>query len=111
MQALEAFGVLADGDDVVELLGLLVDHEHGPALGAEELGHLLHDDEQDLFEFEGLGEGARDLVKDAEVVHLAAFDDLELTLFLSQPRPQNNRILMTSIWQTVKDETLPFAED
>jgi len=26
-------GVLADGDGVVELLGLLVDHEHGPALG------------------------------------------------------------------------------
>ena len=90
-QSLQALGVLADRDGVVEVLGLLVDHEHGPALGAEELGHLLHDDEQDLFEFEGLGEGARDLVEDAQMVHLAAFDDLELTLF-SQPRPQYSRI-------------------
>jgi hypothetical protein len=91
MQALEALGVLADGDGVVEMLGLLVDHEHGPSLWAEELGHFLHDDEQDIFELEGLGEGARDLVKDAEMVQLAAIDDLELAL-LSQPRPQYYRI-------------------
>ncbi len=90
MQALEALGVLADGDGVVEMLGLLVDHEHGPALWAEELGHFIHDDEQDIFELEGLGEGARDLVKDAEMVQLAAIDDLELAL-LSQPIPRYSR--------------------
>jgi hypothetical protein len=90
MQSLEALGVLADGDGVAEVLGLLVDHEHGPALWAEELGHFIHDNEQDIFEFEGLGEGARDLVKDAEMVQLAAIDDLELAL-LSQPRPQYSR--------------------
>ena len=54
----------------------------------EKLGHLLHDDEQYLFEFEGLGEGARDLVEDAQMVHLAAFDDLEGTL-ISHDRPQH----------------------
>jgi hypothetical protein len=44
------------------------------------------------------------------MVHLAAFDDLELTFF-SQPRPQYNRIQRRSTLQTIKDETLPSAAD
>jgi hypothetical protein len=35
---------------------------------------------QDFFEFEGLGERARDLVEDAQMVHLPAFNDRELAL-------------------------------
>jgi hypothetical protein len=49
-------------------------------------------------------------VEDAQMVHLAAFDDLELTLF-SQPRPQYSRIQRRSTLQTIKDETLPSAAD
>ncbi len=58
-QMLEALGRLAGGDGVVELLGLLVDHQHGPTLGVKEPGHLVHDDAQDVFEFEGLGQRAQ----------------------------------------------------
>ena len=87
-EALEAFGVFAYGDGVVELLGGFVDHEHGPAFGAEELGHLVHDDEEDGFQLQGLGECARDLMKDAQMVHLPALNDCELTLLCQTAAPQ-----------------------
>ena len=77
-EAFEGVGIFADGDGVVEVLGGLVDHEEGPALGAEEGGHLVHDGEEDFFEFEGGREGAGDVVEDAQVIHLAGFDDFEL---------------------------------
>jgi hypothetical protein len=44
------------------------------------------------------------------MVHLAAFDDLELTLFL-QYRPQISRIQRGPILQYNKDGTLPSAAD
>ena len=86
-QAFERFGVFADGDGVVELLVLLVDQQHGPALRPEELGHLVHDGGEDGFQLEGLGEGARDLMEDAQMVHLPTFDDCELAFF-RQTAPQ-----------------------
>ena len=42
----QTFRVFTHGDRVVELLGLVIDHQHGPAFRAEELRHLLHDDLQ-----------------------------------------------------------------
>ena len=86
---LEALGVFTGSDGVVQFLGRLVDHQHGPSFRPEELGHLVHDGQEDFFEFESLRQRARDLMEDAQMVHLPAFDHLELAFRCSQKAPQN----------------------
>ena len=90
-EAGERGGVFPDGDGVVELLGLFIDHEEGPALWAEEGGHFFHDGGEDVAELERGGKGAGDVMEDAQVIHLSGFDDFELaTLLHDEKTPRSN---------------------
>ena len=47
--------------------------------------------QQDFFELEGLGQSARNFVKDAQMIHLLAFDHSELAFFCQdEPHDQQN---------------------
>ena len=81
-QAFERAGILADGDDVIKVVLLLVDEHHGPAFVAEELGHFFHDVGEHHLKLEGGGEGARDIDEQAGVVLLKRLGKREFPLLL-----------------------------
>ena len=79
-ELVELVGIEAGGEGVVEVVGFLIDEHERPALGSEELGHLVHDGVEQRFELERGGESPRHIVEDPEVFHLAHVDDFGLSV-------------------------------
>ena len=65
---LEGLGGVADGDGEIELPLLLVDHEEGPGVGPEVLGHLLHDGLEDGVEVQRGRQRLGDVVKNSKLL-------------------------------------------
>ena len=72
-QVLDRLRSFPDGDGEIEFVALLVHHEQGPGVRAEELSHLLHDRLQDRVELQRRRQRFRDVVEDAELLQLLAF--------------------------------------
>ena len=74
--------LLANRDRIVQVVGFLIDHQQRPAFRAEEVGHLIHDGQQNLFQIKCSRQRTRHVMEHPEVIHLAAFNHFELTTLL-----------------------------